>query len=40
MTMHPTKEKDDLGVAKVHADLVSKGMTILFTVTVLHVRVP
>ena len=31
--MHPTKEKGDLGVAKVHADLVSKGMSILFPVT-------
>jgi hypothetical protein len=33
MTMHPTKEKGDLGVAKVHADLVGKGFTVLFPVT-------
>jgi hypothetical protein len=33
MAMHPTKDKGDLGVAKVHADLVGKGFTVLFPVT-------
>ena len=33
MAPHPTKDKGDLGVAKVHADLVSKGFTVLFPVT-------
>jgi len=33
MAMHHTKNKGDLGVAKVHADLVSKGFTVLFPVT-------
>lgn len=31
--MHPTKEKGDLGVAKVHADLVGMGFTVLFPAT-------
>ncbi|MBJ7338848.1 group I intron-associated PD-(D/E)XK endonuclease [Mycolicibacterium sp.] len=30
---HPTKEKGDLGVAKVHADLVAQGFIVLFPVT-------
>jgi hypothetical protein len=33
MTMHPMKDKGDLGVAKVHADLVGKGFIVLFPVT-------
>lgn len=33
MVRHHTKDKGDLGVAKVHADLVSKGFTILFPAT-------
>jgi hypothetical protein len=33
MAMHPPKEKGDLSVAKVHADLVGKGFTVLFPVT-------
>ncbi len=33
MAMHPTRDKGDLGVAKVHADLVGKGFTVLFPVT-------
>jgi PD-(D/E)XK nuclease superfamily protein len=33
MATHPTKEKGDLGVAKVHADLVGRGFTVLFPVT-------
>jgi hypothetical protein len=33
MSPHHTKDKGDLGVAKVHADLVSKGFTILFPAT-------
>ncbi len=33
MPAHHTKDKGDLGVAKVHADLVSKGHTVLFPVT-------
>jgi PD-(D/E)XK endonuclease len=30
---HHTKDKGDLGVAKVHADLASKGFTVLFPAT-------
>ncbi|MET0901103.1 MAG: group I intron-associated PD-(D/E)XK endonuclease [Mycobacterium sp.] len=30
---HHTKDKGDLGVAKVHADLVSQGFTVLFPAT-------
>lgn len=30
---HHTKDKGDLGVAKVHADLVGKGFTVLFPAT-------
>ena len=33
MVRHHTKDKGDLGVAKVHADLVSKGFTVLFPAT-------
>ena len=33
MARHHTKDKGDLGVAKVHADLVSKGFTVLFPAT-------
>lgn len=31
--MHHTKDKGDLGVAKVHADLVGKNMIVLFPMT-------
>jgi hypothetical protein len=31
--MHHTKDKGDLGVAKVHADLVAKNMIVLFPMT-------
>jgi hypothetical protein len=30
---HHTKDKGDLGIAKVHADLVSQGFTVLFPAT-------
>ena len=30
---HHTKDKGDLGIAKAHADLVSKGFTVLFPAT-------
>lgn len=33
MTAHHTKDKGDLGVAKAHADLVSKGFLVLFPTT-------
>lgn len=33
MAGHHTKDKGDLGVAKVHADLVSNGLTVLFQAT-------
>ncbi|QZT61193.1 group I intron-associated PD-(D/E)XK endonuclease [Mycolicibacterium austroafricanum] len=33
MGVHHTKDKGDLGVAKAHADLVSKGFTVLFPAT-------
>lgn len=33
MTAHHTKDKGDLGVAKVFADLVSKGAVVLFPAT-------
>lgn len=33
MPRHHTKDKGDLGVAKVHADLAAKGFTILFPAT-------
>src|SRR6478736_3807273 len=33
MVRHHTKDKGDLAVAKVHADLVSKGFTVLFPAT-------
>lgn len=33
MAKHHTKDKGDLGIAKVHADLVSKGFTVLFPAT-------
>lgn len=33
MGAHFTKDKGDLGVAKVHADLAEKGFTVLFPVT-------
>ena len=33
MVGHRTKAKGDLGVAKVHADLVSQGVTVLFPAT-------
>jgi hypothetical protein len=33
MARHHTKDNGDLGVAKVHADLVSKGFTVLFPAT-------
>jgi len=33
MAGHHTKDKGDLGVAKVHADLVAKGYTVLFPAT-------
>jgi hypothetical protein len=33
MVMHHTKDKGDLGVAKAHADLVSKGFVVLFPAT-------
>lgn len=33
MVKHHTKDKGDLGVAKVHADLVGKGFTVLFPAT-------
>ncbi|WP_111512292.1 group I intron-associated PD-(D/E)XK endonuclease [Mycobacterium kyogaense] len=33
MAGHHTKDKGDLGIAKVHADLVAKGFTILFPAT-------
>ena len=33
MVRHHTKDKGDLGIAKVHADLVSKGFTVLFPAT-------
>ena len=33
MVTHHTKEKGDLAIAKVHADLVSKGFTVLFPAT-------
>lgn len=33
MARHHTKDKGDLGVAKVHADLVSQGFTVLFPAT-------
>ena len=33
MANHHTKDKGDLGIAKVHADLVSNGFTILFPAT-------
>ncbi len=33
MVTHHTKDKGDLGVAKAHADLVSKGFTVLFPAT-------
>ena len=33
MVRHHTKDKGDLGIAKAHADLVSKGFTVLFPAT-------
>lgn len=33
MVRHHTKDKGDLGVAKVFADLVSKGFMVLFPAT-------
>ncbi len=33
MVRHHTKDKGDLGVAKVHADLASQGFTVLFPAT-------
>src|ERR1700752_2947622 len=33
MVRHHTRDKGDLGVAKVHADLASKGFTVLFPAT-------
>lgn len=33
MATHHTKDKGDLGAAKAHADLVSKGFTVLFPAT-------
>ena len=33
MVNHHTKDKGDLGVAKAHADLVTKGFTVLFPAT-------
>jgi len=33
MVRHHAKDKGDLAVAKVHADLVSKGFTVLFPAT-------
>ena len=33
MVGHHTKDKGDLGVAKAHADLASKGFTVLFPAT-------
>ena len=33
MAPHHTKDKGDLGTAKAHADLVSKGYTVLFPAT-------
>ena len=33
MVRHHTKDKGDLGIAKVHADLVGKGFTVLFPAT-------
>ena len=33
MAAHHTKDKGDLGIAKAHADLVSKGYTVLFPAT-------
>ncbi|MEO6604910.1 MAG: group I intron-associated PD-(D/E)XK endonuclease [Aeromicrobium sp.] len=33
MAAHHTKDKGDLGTAKAHADLVSKGYTVLFPAT-------
>jgi hypothetical protein len=30
MVMHHTKDKGDLGIAKAHADLASKCLTVLF----------
>jgi hypothetical protein len=33
MARHHTKDKGDLGVAKVHADLASKGFMVLFPAT-------
>jgi hypothetical protein len=33
MVSHHTKDKGDLAVAKAHADLVSKGFTVLFPAT-------
>jgi hypothetical protein len=33
MTSHHTKDKGDVGVAKVYADLVSKGYVVLFPAT-------
>jgi PD-(D/E)XK endonuclease len=33
MVRHHTKDKGDLGIAKVHADLVSQGFTVLFPAT-------
>jgi len=33
MVAHHTKDKGDLGIAKAHADLASKGFTVLFPAT-------
>ena len=33
MVKHHTKDKGNLGIAKAHADLVSKGLTVLFPAT-------
>lgn len=33
MVRHHTKDKGDLGVAKAHADLVTKGFYVLFPTT-------
>lgn len=33
MLRHHTKDEGDLGVAKVHSDLVSQGFTVLFPAT-------
>jgi PD-(D/E)XK endonuclease len=33
MARHHTKDKGDLGVAKVHADLACEGFTVLFPAT-------